>query len=126
MTEKLQIYRCNVCGNLVEVLSAGAGTLVCCGQPMELLKELIEDVGKEKHVPVVERTDTGVKVKIGEIPHPMEEKHYIEWVEITANGEAYRRFLKPGDPPEAVFKVAAKKVEARAYCNVHSLWKSQA
>ena len=99
MTEQKQIYKCNICGNIVEVLYAGGGQLVCCGQPMELLKEKIEDVGKEKHVPVIEKTETIIRVKVGSVSHPMEEKHYIEWIEIIADGASYRKFLKPGDKP---------------------------
>ena len=124
MAELEQIYKCNVYGNIVEVLHAGVGELVCCGQPMELLKEKTEDVGLEKHVPVVEKTDTGIKVKIGSVPHPMEQNHYIEWVEIIADGGVCRKFLKPGDMPEAEFEIKAEKIEAREYCNVHGLWKS--
>lgn len=124
MAELKQIYKCNVCGNIVEVLHAGVGELVCCEQPMELLKEKTEDVGLEKHVPVVEKTDTGIKVKIGSVPHPMEEKHFIEWVEIIADGGVCRKFLKPGDMPEAEFEIKAEKIEAREYCNIHGLWKS--
>jgi len=119
-----QIYKCSVCGNIVEVLHAGGGQLVCCGQPMELLQEKKEDEGLEKHVPVIEKTLNGVKVKIGSIPHPMEEAHYIQWIEIVADGFSYRRFLKPGDKPEAEFAVTAEKIEAREYCNVHGLWKA--
>jgi len=124
MTELKQIYKCNVCGNIVEVLHAGVGELVCCGQPMELLKEKTEDIGLEKHVPVVEKTEKGIKVKIGSVPHPMEEKHYIEWVEIITDGGVYRKFLKPGDKPEAEFEIKAEKIKAREYCNIHGLWKS--
>lgn len=124
MTELKQIYKCNVCGNIVEVLHAGVGELVCCGQPMELLKEKTEDVGLEKHVPVVEKTEKGIKVKIGSVPHPMEQNHYIEWVEIIADGGVCRKFLKPGDMPEAEFEIKAEKIGAREYCNVHGLWKS--
>ncbi len=122
MTELLQVYRCNICGNIVEVLHTGVGTLVCCGQPMELLKEKVEDVGKEKHVPVVERTEAGIKVKIGSVPHPMEEKHYIEWIEVIANGRVFRKFLKPGDKPEAEFKVKEEGLLIKEYCNIHGLW----
>jgi len=100
------------------------GTLVCCGQPMQLLEEKVEDVGKEKHVPVIEKTDTGVKVKVGSIPHPMEENHYIEWIELTAGDETFIKFLKPGEAPEVEFEVKAGKLTAREYCNVHGLWKS--
>lgn len=124
MTEQKQIYKCNVCGNIVEVLHSGKGQLVCCGQLMELLKEKTEDIGKEKHVPVIEKTETGFKVKIGSVPHPMEEKHYIEWIEIIADGRSYRKFLKPGNKPEAEFEIKAKKILAREYCNIHGLWKS--
>jgi superoxide reductase len=124
ITEQKQIYKCNICGNIVEVLYAGGGQLVCCGQPMELLKEKIEDVGKEKHVPVIEKTETGIIVKVGSVSHPMEEKHYIEWIEIIADGASYRKFLKPGDKPEAEFCIKAEKIEAREYCNIHGLWKS--
>ncbi len=124
MAELKQIYKCNVCGNIVEVLHAGVGELVCCEQPMELLKEKTEDVGLEKHVPVVEKTEKGIKVKIGSVPHPMEENHYIEWVEIIADGGVCRKFLKSGDIPEAEFEIKAEKIEAREYCNIHGLWKS--
>jgi superoxide reductase len=124
MTDQKQIYKCNICGNIVEVLHAGVGQLVCCGQPMELLKEKTEDIGKEKHVPVIEKTGTGIRVKVGSVPHPMEEKHYIEWIEITANEKTYRKFLKPGDKPEAEFEIKTKKIDAREYCNLHGLWKS--
>ena len=125
MTELRQIYRCNVCGNIVEVLHAGVGTLVCCGQPMELLTEKTEDAGLEKHVPVIEKTETGYLVKVGSIPHPMEEKHYIEWIELVTDGKSCRKFLKPDEKPEALFEVKAEKVWAREYCNIHGLWKSK-
>jgi len=124
MTIQKQVYRCNVCGNIVQVLHAGEGELVCCGQPMELLQEKTADVGLEKHVPVVETTDRGIKVKVGDVPHPMEEKHHIEWVEVLTDGGSYRRFLKPGDRPEAEFEIGAQKIAAREYCNIHGLWKS--
>jgi superoxide reductase len=124
MTAQKQVYRCNVCGNIVEVLHAGEGELVCCGQPMELLQAKTADVGKEKHVPVIEAGDAGVKVKVGDVPHPMEEKHYIEWIEVITDGDGCRQFLKPGEKPEAEFDVKSRKVAAREYCNVHGLWKS--
>ncbi|PIN72100.1 desulfoferrodoxin [Candidatus Woesearchaeota archaeon CG08_land_8_20_14_0_20_47_9] len=122
MTELKQVYRCNICGNIVEVLHTGVGELVCCGQPMELLKEKTADQGKEKHVPIIEKTGAGVKVKIGSVPHPMEEKHYIEWIEVIADGRSCRKFLKPGEAPEAEFQIKAEKISAREYCNVHGLW----
>jgi superoxide reductase len=124
MTEKLQIYKCEVCGNIVEMLHAGAGQLICCGQPMTLFKENTTDAAKEKHVPVIEKTPTGFKVKVGSVAHPMEEKHYIEWIEVIADGKAYRAFLKPGEAPEASFDIKAEKVTAREYCNLHGLWKA--
>jgi superoxide reductase len=123
MAEKLQIYKCETCGNIVEVLHGGAGTLVCCGKDMTLLVENTTDAAKEKHVPVVEKTPEGYKVKIGAVAHPMEEKHYIEWIELLVDGFAYRAFLKPGDAPEATFGVKGAQVSAREYCNVHGLWK---
>ena len=124
MTEKLQVYKCEVCGNIVEVIHEGAGELVCCGQPMKLFVENTEDAAQEKHVPVIEKVDGGFKVTVGSVAHPMEEKHYIEWIEIVADGKAYRQFLNPGDAPEAVFKIEAEKVTAREYCNLHGLWKA--
>jgi len=124
MTELKQVYKCDICGNIVEVLHAGVGQLVCCGQPMRLLTGKTGDVGLEKHVPVIEKADEVIRVKVGSVPHPMEEKHHIEWIEIIANGEVHRKFLKPWEKPEAEFKVAAEKVEAREYCSIHGLWKS--
>ena len=123
MIKQKQIYKCNICGNIVEVLYAGGGELVCCGQPMELLEEKTEDEGLEKHVPVIKKTEKGILVKVGSIPHPMEEKHYIEWIEVIADGRFCRKFLKPGDKPEAEFEIEAEKIEAREYCNIHGLWK---
>lgn len=124
MTEKLQVYKCNVCGNIVEMLHEGKGELVCCGQPMKLFKENTVDAAKEKHIPVVEKTASGVTVKIGSVAHPMEEKHYIEWIEMISDGRVCRRFLKPGEQPEAVFGTHAQSAVAREYCNIHGLWKS--
>jgi superoxide reductase len=123
MAEKLEIYKCEVCGNIVEVLHAGKGELVCCGEPMKLFKENTVDAAKEKHVPVVEKINGGFKVKIGEVPHPMEDTHYIEWIELIVDGKAYRQFLNPGDTPEAVFLIDVDQATAREYCNVHGLWK---
>jgi len=124
MTKQLQVYKCEVCGNIVEVLHAGVGQLVCCDQSMKLMEENTVDAAREKHVPVVEKTADGFKVKVGSVPHPMEEKHYIEWIELIADGKAYRQFLKPGGTPEAVFCVQAHNITAREYCNLHGLWKS--
>jgi len=123
-TERQQVYKCKVCGIIAEVLDGGAGELVCCGQPMQLLTENTVDAAKEKHVPVVEAAEGGVKVKVGSTAHPMEEKHYIEWIEVIADGRVYRQFLKPGGAPEAFFPVEAAGVVAREYCNLHGLWKA--
>ena len=124
MAEKMEIYKCEACGNIVEVLHGGQGELVCCGSPMKLFKENTVDAAKEKHVPVVEKIADGVTVKVGEVAHPMEEKHHIEWIEIIADGSVYRKFLKPGDAPEATFNVTADQVSAREYCTLHGLWKA--
>jgi superoxide reductase len=118
-----KIYKCNICGNVIELIHVGGGDLVCCGQLMELLTEKTDDVGQEKHMPVVEKTENGFLVKIGSIPHPMEEKHYIEWVELIIDGASYKKFLKSGDKSEAEFCVQGESVIARAYCNIHGLWK---
>ena len=123
-TQKLEIYRCNVCGNIVEMVHAGPGQLVCCQQPMELLAENSTDAAGEKHVPVIEKVDGGVKVTVGEVVHPMEEKHHIEWIELIVDGKAYRQFLEPGQAPEAFFPVTGEKLIAREYCNLHGLWKA--
>ncbi len=132
MTELKQVYKCNICGNIVEVLHTGAGELVCCGQPMVLQAENTVDpstgsgqvAAQEKHVPIIEKTDNGYRVKVGSEPHPMEEAHYIEWIELIADGVVYRKELKPGDEPIAEFCITAENMQAREYCNLHGLWKS--
>lgn len=124
MAQQLGIYQCKICGNMVEVVHEGVGTLSCCGQEMNLPAENSTDASKEKHVPVIEKTATGYSVKIGSIAHPMDEKHYIEFIELLADGKAYIQFLKPGDKPEADFCVSATTVSARALCNLHGLWKA--
>jgi superoxide reductase len=126
MTKRLQVYKCEICGDMVEVVHEGAGTPVCCGKPMTLQVENTVDAAKEKHVPVIEKTATGIKVKVGSVPHPMEAKHYIEWIEIIADGKSYRQFLSPGDVPEATFDIKAENILAREYCNIHGLWKGGA
>ena len=126
MTEKLQVYKCMVCGNIVEVLHPGAGKLVCCGQNMNLFTENTEDASHEKHVPMVKREDGKVIVKVGSTPHPMEDKHYIEWVELITGGKVYRRLLVPGDIPEVIFDCEEDKhMVIREYCNIHGLWKTE-
>ena len=124
MAERLQIYKCNTCGNIVEVLHGGVGELVCCGKPMELLAEKTADATTEKHVPVIEKIDGGYKVKVGSVPHPTEDKHYIEWIEVLHGGKAYREFLQPGQAPEAEFCVDGD-VTAREYCNLHGHWRTE-
>ncbi|ADG81323.1 desulfoferrodoxin [Thermincola potens] len=122
MTELNQIYKCNVCGNMVEIVHTGAGQLVCCGKPMELNKANEQEASMEKHVPVVEATVEGIRATVGSIKHPMEEKHYIEWIEVIDSGEVARKYLKPGDEPVAEFCLPGDNVEVRAYCNIHGLW----
>ncbi len=124
MTRKMQVYKCEVCGNIVEMVHEGKGQLVCCGKPMVLQEENTVDAAKEKHVPVIEKIDGGYKVKVGSVAHPMEEKHYIEWIELIAGDFSQRVFLKPGQEPEASFCTDASSVTARAYCNLHGLWRS--
>jgi len=124
MAERYQVYKCELCGNIVEVLYGSDGTLVCCDQDMTLLTENTVDAAKEKHVPVIEKTADGIKVKVGDVAHPMEEKHYIQWIELIADGKSCFQFLNPGDAPEAVFNVSADQVTAREYCNIHGLWKA--
>lgn len=124
MTKRLQIYKCEVCGNMVEIIHEGAGELVCCDQPMKRMEENTTDAALEKHVPVIEKTEGSIRVKVGSVPHPMQEEHYIEWIELIADGRAYRQFLKPGEEPEAVFNIEAQNITAREYCNIHGLWKS--
>lgn len=123
-TELLQVFRCAICGNIVEVVHAGAGQLVCCNQPMEALAENTTDAAVEKHVPVIEKVDGGIKVVVGSVAHPMADDHYIEWIEVVVDGKSYTQFLKPGDLPEASFPIDGANVKARAYCNLHGLWKS--
>lgn len=126
MTEKLQVYKCEICGNIVEVLNPAGGTLVCCGQNMTLMTEQTADSATEKHVPVVEETGDGVKVTVGSTLHPMEEAHYIEWIEIVSDGKVYRENLKPGDTPVVEFPVNKNSISAvREYCSVHGLWKAE-
>lgn len=122
---RLQIWKCPKCGTIVEVVAAGkSATLTHCGAPMKLLDEQTAPAAENKHVPVITKVDGGFKVVVGSTPHPMTEAHLIEWIELVADGKAYRQFLKPGDKPEAVFLVDAKKVTAREHCNQHGLWKN--
>ena len=124
MADRLQVYKCDLCGNIVEVLDGGMGELVCCGKPMILMEENTVDAAREKHVPVIEQTDHGIKVSVGSVPHPMKDEHFIEWIEVVADGKAYREILKSGGAPEATFCIEAKTITAREYCNLHGHWKS--
>lgn len=125
MPARFEVYQCKHCGNIVEVLHGGAAPLVCCGEPMKLLREGESDGATEKHVPVIEKTENGYKVKVGSAPHPMAEDHYIEWIELLADGVSHIAFLNPGDAPEAEFQVKADHVVAREFCNKHGLWKAE-
>ncbi len=122
MAKLLEVYKCEICGNIVDVLHPGGGSLACCGEEMQLKEENKVDASREKHVPVIERGEGFVTVKVGSIPHPMEETHFIEWIEIIADRKVYRQFLKPGSAPEATFPITAENVTAREYCNLHGQW----
>ncbi|CAM2058293.1 Desulfoferrodoxin [Desulfovibrionales bacterium] len=125
MTRQLEIYKCELCGNVIEILHAGSGELVCCGQPMIFLKENTIDAAKEKHIPVFKKVVEGYTVSVGATLHIMETKHYIEWIEFIADGKTCRQSLKPGDTPVATFFIQASKIMARAYCNIHGVWKAE-
>lgn len=125
MTKINEVYKCDICGNIVEILNPGATDLVCCGEKMKLLKENTTDAATEKHVPVIEKTEKGFLIKVGEVPHPMEEKHYIQWIEILADGKVYKKLLKPNDKPEVMFCTKSENITAREYCNLHGLWKAE-
>ena len=122
MTQLNEVYKCNLCGNIVEILHPGAGALVCCNEKMALMVQNTVDASKEKHVPVIEIGANSITVKVGSVAHPMEAAHYIEWIELVADGKLYRQQLQPGQAPEATFPVIAKQVTAREYCNLHGLW----
>jgi len=122
MAQALEIYKCESCGNIVEVLHAGPGELVCCGSAMTLQTENTVDASKEKHVPVIERGEGTITVKVGSVPHPMESAHFIEWIELIADGRVYRAMLQPGQPAEATFAVSAEEVKVREYCSLHGQW----
>ncbi|MEA3265378.1 MAG: desulfoferrodoxin [Candidatus Fermentibacteria bacterium] len=123
MAERMQVYKCERCGNIVEVLHGGPGQLVCCNADMELMEEKTADSSTEKHVPVIEKVEGGYKVTVGSVPHPMADAHFIEWIELVADGIVYRKYLNPGDVAEAIFAIDAESVSAREYCSVHGLWK---
>lgn len=122
MTNKNQIYKCDICGNVVEVTTSGKGTLVCCNQNMTLLESKSKEEGVEKHLPSILKTDTGIRVQIGDVEHPMIENHYIEWIECIVDGNTYRKYLNPGDQPVVEFNISGDNISVRAYCNIHGLW----
>ncbi len=124
MAAPMEVYKCEKCGNIVEVLHGGAGTLICCGEPMTLLEAATADEGKEKHVPVVEKTDGGYSITVGSVPHPMTEEHHIEWIEVIADGKVLRADLDPTGAPSATFCTDAKSVVVREHCNLHGMWKA--
>lgn len=126
MPKQLEIYKCPHCGNIAEILHGGGADIFCCGQAMKHMAEGSTDGALEKHVPVIEKVDGGYKVTVGSAPHPMEEKHWILWIELLADGRSYTKFLNPGDAPEAFFAIEADKVVAREYCNLHGHWKAEA
>lgn len=124
MNQIKQICKCNVCGNIVEILHAGAGSLVCCNQPMEKLVEKNQEEGFEKHLPVIEKRGNLIKIKVGDVLHPMEDAHFIEWIEIIEDGVSYRKVLSPGQSPEMQMEVGGGEIFVRSFCNIHGLWKS--
>ncbi len=126
MATRLEVYKCDLCGNIVEVMHGGPGALVCCGQDMKQMKENTVDAAVEKHVPVIEMGNGSITVKVGSVAHPMEAAHYIEWIELVADDKVYRQYLNPGEAPEATFNISASKITAREYCNLHGQWAAQA
>lgn len=125
MTKRNQIYKCFVCGNIVEVTHAGEGELVCCNQKMNVMQVNFQDASLEKHVPVVKEKEGKILVQVGEVLHPMEDDHYIEWIELETEDKVYRQNLKPGMEPKAEFALIEGDYVVRAYCNLHGLWQSK-
>ncbi len=123
MAEVSQVYKCSKCGNVIEVVHGGVGQLVCCGVPMELLLENTSDAVVEKHIPIVEKNGNLLKVTVGSVAHPMEENHYIEWIEVISEGKIFKKFLKPGILPQVEYVIEGE-ISVRAYCNLHGLWKA--
>jgi superoxide reductase len=124
VANQFEVYKCLHCGIIATIAHEGGGKMICCGEPMHLMKEGSSDGAKEKHVPIIEKTLNGYKVKVGSVAHPMEADHWIEWIELLADGKSYRQFLKPGQAPEAEFNIKAAKITAREYCNKHGHWKA--
>ncbi len=124
MSQQKEVYKCEICGNIIEVLHSGAGKLICCGKEMKLFRENTVDAAVEKHVPVIEKKGNTVTIKVGSVEHPMEEKHYIEFIEVMTDSKIYRQYLKPGEKPAATFEIVGNIAIAREYCNIHGLWKN--
>ena len=125
MAKQFEIYKCDLCGNVFEVITAGSGVTSCCGKEMKLLAENTVDASKEKHVPVVQKTPDGIMVNVGSVAHPMDPDHYIQWIEVLApHGQAYMHLLKPGEKPQAAFPVKPDGLIVREYCNKHGVWKA--
>jgi superoxide reductase len=123
MIELNQVWKCEICGNIVEVVHAGVGQLVCCGQPMNLMAlKTTEEGGYEKHLPVIKKSGDTYIVKVGDVPHPMMDEHWIEWITLDTETGVLRKYLKPGEKPEASFTTNAKVIQARSYCNIHGHW----
>lgn len=121
----LEVLKCSVCGKVSMIIHDGSGEQTCCGKPMEFMAEKADDAGKEKHVPVIDKTQKGIKVTVGAIPHPMTPDHYIEWIEIASGNVLQVKGMQPGDLPEAEFGLSTTSVKARAYCNKHGLWSNK-
>lgn len=119
-----EVYKCEACGNMVIAIHEGGGDLVCCGEEMVLMTENTVDAAKEKHVPVMTKDGDKIIVNVGEVDHPMEEKHYIEWIEVMVGDTCFTKILKPGDAPHAEFCACGLSgdITVRAYCNLHGLW----
>jgi superoxide reductase len=122
MAKRLEIYKCSICGIIAEVVHSGGGSMICCGKTMDRVTENTTDAATEKHVPVIELGDSTVTVTVGDVAHPMESGHYIEWIEILVEDKVYRQYLQAGQPAQAIFNLSASAVTARAYCNLHGLW----
>lgn len=125
MNKLNNVYKCDSCGNMVEMVHASGGQLVCCGDPMKHLNENTTDAAVEKHVPAINVTGNRVEIIVGSVEHPMTDDHYIEWIELITQNEVFRKQLQPGEKPQAVFQIDTDKFTARAYCNLHGLWKSE-
>ncbi len=121
---RFDIYKCDKYGIIAQIMTTGAGKLVCCETSMDKMIENTTDAAKEKHIPVVEKIGNRLEVKVGSVNHPMNEDHFIQWVEVVGNEESFLKFLSYTDKPEAVFDLECDEFYVRAYCNLHGLWRS--